>query len=85
MARSTKTIVTFTVPPGIAGIPPGDHAGYVEHGFIQRMGQQVAYLARCMLHLERKDYPAYFSSQNSVISVDVDVISHVKANTITYV
>jgi hypothetical protein len=81
---TTRESVTFTVPTGIPDIPDGNHAGYVEHAIVHLRGQEMSFLARCMLHLERNEYPAYFSSQNSAISMDIDVIAHVKANRITY-
>jgi hypothetical protein len=84
MTGSTKTIAIFTVPAGIPDIPEGTHAGYVEHVIVYLRGQAIPSLARCMLHLERNEYPNYFSTQNSVISMDIDVTAYVKKNDITY-
>ena len=68
MTTLTTTSVIFIVPDGIPDVPEGRHAGYLEHLHIRLGGHTLPpKLARSMLHLERSEYPDYFSSQNSAI------------------
>jgi hypothetical protein len=40
-------------------------------------------MARCMLHLERSDFPELFSQNNSLSALDADVTALVKNGAIT--
>jgi len=77
--------VTFHVTPGSRdNIPVGDYVGYIEWSTVYLAGHAKRSMGRCVLHVERRDYPEFFSPDNSVMSVDVNVHADVTTGVITY-
>jgi hypothetical protein len=80
-----RQLVTFHVNgPTRDNIPLGDHAGYIEHLTIYLHGHPKTQLNRCMLHIERNDFPEFFSPKNSFTSFEMDVHADVLKGAITY-
>jgi hypothetical protein len=63
-------------------IPVGDHDGYVEWTTIHLRGQPHREISKCMLHLERSHFPEFFSPNNSMTAMSVNVLSDVRAGNI---
>jgi hypothetical protein len=84
MTQVTRTPATFVVPPGTPDIPAGEHPGYVEHVTVQLHGHPHTSRGRCMLHLERDEYPDWFSQENSMTSIDINVEAGVSKGEISY-
>lgn len=65
-------------------LPLGAHDGFIEYVTIYLHGQPKTQLSKCMLHIERADYPQFFNPNNSAVSYDVDVLADVLDGTIKY-
>jgi hypothetical protein len=65
-------------------IPAGDYGGYIEWTILRLGSGSKPELMRCMLHIGRTEYPSLFSPNNSMMSMDINVLADVKRGIVTY-
>ena len=84
MTDTVRYSATFTVPSASPQIPAGIHPGYVDIFILRLRGHETRQMARAMAHIERADYPEFFSAKNSIISANIDVTAEVLRGEISY-
>jgi len=77
--------VTFNVAnQNRDNIPAGQYRGHIEWLTVWLHGHAKRSIARCTLHIERREHPEFFSPKNSMIAVDVDILADVMDGNISY-